>query len=116
IRHIQSFGDTVLGQDNAISQVRDTSIALDQTLATMSADKAAEQVNRLRIALEMEGDDSLSHWNNLKDMFPEYAKSVEKAAEATGVHATEMDLMLIATGKVPQKFRDAAAAAEEAGE
>lgn len=117
VRHVQSFGDTVLGIDNPLSQVRDTMTELDRTFATMDAATAAEQVNRLREALEANGDNSLSHWNNLKEMFPEYAASVTEAANATYGAVEDTDLLMLALGSVPGHLQavDGAAGDAEGG-
>lgn len=114
IKHIQSFGDTVFKQENAMSQMRDTAVKLDQTLAVMDADSAAQQVDRLRQALELEGDDSLSHWNNLKEMFPEYAASVTEAANATYGAVEDTDLLSLALGDIPSHLQATGDAGDEA--
>src|SRR5690606_15869676 len=67
-------------------------------------------------ALEMEGDDSLSHWNNLKEMFPEYAANVTEAANATYGAVSDMDLMLIATGKIPSHLQAVGDAGDDAAD
>lgn len=114
VRHIQSFGDTVLGINNPLSQVRDTMTELDRTFATADLASASEQVDRLRQALEMEGDDSLSHWNNLKEMFPEYAASVTEAANATYGAVEDVDLLRIALGDIPPHLQAAGDAGDGA--
>ncbi|VXA92267.1 phage tail tape measure protein [Citricoccus sp. K5] len=116
IKHVQSFGDTVFQQDNVMSQVRDTITSLDQALATMDAESAAQQMNALRIEAESVGRMDLSSWTELQRVFPEYAKGVEAAANATGQATSEADLFQAAMGNLPAHMQAVAEGGEAAGE
>lgn len=116
IKHVQSFGDTVFQQDNVMSQVRDTITSLDQALATMDAESAAQQMNALRVEAESVGRMDLSSWSELQRVFPEYAKGVEAAANATGVATSEADLFQAAMGNLPPHMQAIAEGGEAAGE
>lgn len=112
--HMESFGESFLGFRTETAQAREQLVELDQVLATMDADSASEQMNRLRQELEASGNMDLSNWEGLKRLFPEYAASVEAAANATGKATSEADLFQAAMGNLPPHMRATGEAAEGA--
>lgn len=114
--HMESFGESVLGLRTETAQAREQMVELDQVLATMDAETAAEQMNRLREELEASGNYDMSSWEGLKRLFPEYAASVEAAANATGQATSEADLFQAAMGNLPPHMQAAAAGMEATGD
>ena len=112
--HMESFGESFLGLRTETAQAREQLVELDQVLATMDAGSAAEQMNRLREELEASGNMDLSNWEGLKRLFPEYAASVEAAANATGQATSEADLFQAAMGNLPPHMINTGEAAETA--
>ena len=106
----------MLGLRTETAQAREQLVELDQVLATMDAESAAEQMNRLREELEASGNYDMSTWEGLKRLFPEYTASVEAAANATGQATSEADLFQAAMGNLPPHMRQVAGASEEAAE
>jgi len=111
--HVASFGDTVLGLKNPTAEARDAMGKLDTALSAMEPDVAATKVKQLKDELEAAGRTDLSNWEGLKRLFPEYAASVEEAANATGKATSEADLYQAAMGNLPAHMRPVTEAMEE---
>ena len=114
--HLNSFAANVAGVDNSTAKAQRTISDLDKVLATMSLEEAAGHVDLLRAELERAGRTDLSTWQELQTSLPEFAKSVQQAAEATGGWESEADLLRIALGILDPAARGAGEAAEGAGD
>lgn len=111
--HIASFGDTVLGLENPVAEARDAMGKLDTALSAMEPDVAATKVKQLKDELEAAGRSDLSNWEGLKRIFPEYAESVEAAANATKQATSDADLYQAAMGNLPAHMKPATEAMDE---
>lgn len=115
VKHIQSFGDTVVGLENPMSQAREAIATLDTALAGMDTETASKQMNALRLEMEAAGRTDMSSWSSLKELFPEYTAGIEAAANATGKATTDADLFQAAMGNLPPHMQAVAEGGEAAG-
>ena len=114
--HMENFGETLGFTGTSSARARAQMVELDQVLSTMDPSTAAERMSDLREEAERTGSAQLSSWSELQKLFPEYAASVEQAANATGQATSEADLFQAAMGNLPPHMRAAGEAAKGAGD
>ncbi|NUL43852.1 phage tail tape measure protein [Cellulosimicrobium funkei] len=112
-QHIASFGASVLGIRNIPGQAAESIEKLDQAMASMDSEQAADQMNNLRQEMEAAGRTDLSSWSSLQELFPEYTAGIEAAANATGEATSEADLFQAAMGNLPSHMQETTEAAED---
>ena len=112
--HMENFGETLGFTGTSSARARAQMVELDQVLSTMDPSTAAERMSDLREEAERTGSAQLSSWSELQKLFPEYAASVEAAANATGKATSEADLFQAAMGNLPPHMRATGDAAEGA--
>ena len=108
------FGDLV-GGTSKTQEVRDSVIALDETLAGLASNggavKAAESFKILAEkadeSAKAQGRQGVSTADALK-LMPEYTKALEQQATAAGVNLSEQELLDFAMGKIPASMQSAA--------